>query len=282
MSRFIPLVRDEKQWRDSFEIEPSRMFLGGPVRGTLATYQSRGWCRLEVFCALCPKRFRDGSWRPGPIGLRFYYHTASVDDSGSSMGPPLEASSLLDPLEEGIEYTCCWRARKDNVEGHICDRPKIKRIVGEVACQYIDYCRSGSTSWDTTLDMLDLPDWIHDAARDAHVTAAAAKTERWHQRCRPCINRSALIGARDRQEEGGDDEALDVEDQKGGGQPAYSHWGAGASPTVVTEEDNGLESECGGEQGVVFDFTALVSGSWWPFSSTADRPAAVVVSEGEI
>ena len=198
ISRFVPLVRDEKQWRDSFGTEPSRMYPGGPVRGALATYRSRGWCRLEVFCALCPKRFKDGSWRPGPIGLRHYYHTAPPDVGGSSMGPALEAASLLDPLAHGIEYTCCWRARKNNEAEHICDRPKIKKIVGEVACQYIDYCCSGSTAWDTTLNMRDLPEWIYDAARAAQEAAAATKAASWHQRlrssCMAITTGSAKVG----------------------------------------------------------------------------------------
>ena len=73
ISRFIPLVRNADTWRLEYGSEPSTMYDGKQVRGTLTTYQSRGWCRLEIFSALCPKRFRDGSWRPGPLGLRYIY-----------------------------------------------------------------------------------------------------------------------------------------------------------------------------------------------------------------
>jgi len=123
ISRFVPLVRDEKQWRDSFGTEPSRMYPGGPVRGALATYRSRGWCRLEVFCALCPKRFKDGSWRPGPIGLRHYYHTAlpDVGGAGDAVGSGFDSGFGADGLDSAglemgggtwaAEMTSAWKQR---------------------------------------------------------------------------------------------------------------------------------------------------------------------------
>ncbi len=166
ISRFIPLVRDADTWREEYQEEPSKTFDGAP-RGTLETYQSRGWCRLEVFSALCPKRYRDGSWRPGPVGLRyFYHHTPSISD-GKAMGPILDAHSLLHPLAEDIEYTCCAKAREAGIEEHECDRPKIKKIIGDIAATYIAYAASGSTEWDMTLDMSKLPGWIYEEAQSA-------------------------------------------------------------------------------------------------------------------
>ena len=158
-------MRNADRWRDEYNEEPSKMWPGGPIRGTLDTYKSRGWCRLEVFSALCPKRFRDGSWRPGPLGLRYYYHHSPLKTDGSAMGPPLWASSLLNPLEEGIVYTCCAKAKESGNDDHICDRPKISKIIGDIAATYVAYAASGSTEWDMTLDMDNLPEWIYEAAK---------------------------------------------------------------------------------------------------------------------
>ena len=65
ITRFIPLVRDADAWRKLYgeELEyPS---------GTLKTYCSRGWCRLELLAALAPKQFHNSTWRQGSINLRF-------------------------------------------------------------------------------------------------------------------------------------------------------------------------------------------------------------------
>lgn len=192
ISRFIPLVRDPDCWRLTHGCEPSRMAgPSTPVRGSLETYQSRGWCRLEVFCALCPKRFRDGSWRPGPVGLRYYYHHSPHKlDGSSSLGPPLEASSLLDPLADDVEYTCCFKARQQGkLEDHCCDRPKIAKIVDAIACQYIAYSLSGSSSWDMTLDIRsELPDWIHKRAAVAAEVGARSIDKSKGVWCLPCIS----------------------------------------------------------------------------------------------
>ena len=92
-SRFLPLVRDAAEWRRLYGQGGGGQTDGdqggdgdgdgvgkykydgfdGPPLGTLETYRSRGWCRLELVAALCPKQFRSGAWRPGPISLRYRY-----------------------------------------------------------------------------------------------------------------------------------------------------------------------------------------------------------------
>ena len=87
----------------------------------------------------------------------------------------------MNPLAEDIEYTCCAKAREaGNFEEHICDRPKIRKIIGEIAATYMLYAESGSTAWDLTLDMTNLPAWIHEAAENAAIEEIAA------QPCFPC------------------------------------------------------------------------------------------------
>ena len=67
-SRFIPLVRDGDVWRTIYEGDLNPML----PQGTLAAYLKRGWCRLELVAALCPKRLgASRAWRPGPLNLRF-------------------------------------------------------------------------------------------------------------------------------------------------------------------------------------------------------------------
>ena len=62
---FIPLVRDADAWE--------RLY--GEVleftSGTLKTYCTRGWCRLELLAALAPKRYPTGVWRQGSVNMRF-------------------------------------------------------------------------------------------------------------------------------------------------------------------------------------------------------------------
>ena len=53
-SRFIPLVRDERDWQRLYD-----EVLAFPS-GTLATYCTRGWCRLELLAALAPKKYPTG------------------------------------------------------------------------------------------------------------------------------------------------------------------------------------------------------------------------------
>ena len=54
ITRFIPLVRDEREWQRLYD-----ELLTFPS-GTLATYCTRGWCRLELLAALAPKKYPTG------------------------------------------------------------------------------------------------------------------------------------------------------------------------------------------------------------------------------
>ena len=48
---------------------------------------SRGWCRLEIIAALCPKRFKSsGLFRPGPLNIKFRFHH---DPESAGAGPRL-------------------------------------------------------------------------------------------------------------------------------------------------------------------------------------------------
>ena len=75
ITRFIPLVRDAEMWQrlHGEELEfPS---------GTLKTYCTRGWCRLELLAALAPKAYPGRArslWRQGSVNLRFRSGAARV------------------------------------------------------------------------------------------------------------------------------------------------------------------------------------------------------------
>ena len=84
-SRILPLVRDHARWAQLHQTPCSEM-PGGRPRGDIATYWSRGWCRLEILCALCPKKFSDRSWRPGPVALRMIWHHDPTNTSTKSIG----------------------------------------------------------------------------------------------------------------------------------------------------------------------------------------------------
>ena len=62
-TRFIPLIRDADAWLALYQEDISNPEC--PTAGTLQTFISRGWCRLEIAAGLAPKRFASGSWRPG-------------------------------------------------------------------------------------------------------------------------------------------------------------------------------------------------------------------------
>jgi hypothetical protein len=74
--RFIPLVRDEAAWRDTYRDEAEAE--STLPTGTLQVYTKRGWCRLEILAALAPKKFWRGDWRPGPRNIRFRYHVSCI------------------------------------------------------------------------------------------------------------------------------------------------------------------------------------------------------------
>jgi hypothetical protein len=138
--------------------------VGGMVRGDINTYWSRGWCRLEILCALCPKKFSDNSWRPGPVALRMIFHEDPFNTKGQNQyGPALKANDLLDPLQPELVYTCCF---KSNGKAHDCDRHHVWHVRRVVAKRYIEYVKSGATAWNITLDLSRLPQWIHQAAAE--------------------------------------------------------------------------------------------------------------------
>ena len=88
-----PQVRDPKAWVQMYGLSESDNL----PSGTLDVYLSRGWCRLEIVAALCPKRFEgSGSWRPGPINMRYRYHH---DPAHAGVGRRITAADLLDPRE---------------------------------------------------------------------------------------------------------------------------------------------------------------------------------------
>ena len=113
-------------------------------RGTLLTYLSRGWCRLELLAACCPKRFYSSrKYRPGPLGLRFRYHT---DPDASGVGPPITGDHLLNPLDAAFF----------NPE----DKKEIAPVLLRIAVEYAVYSESGATAWDSTLDVQSRPPWL--------------------------------------------------------------------------------------------------------------------------
>ena len=110
-TRFLALVRDEEEWSELYGGESiaqpkacTAAVTGGSNRGgknhqrpgTLETYLSRGWCRLELVAALAPKKFPSGAWRPGPRNLSMRYHT---DPDAPGEGPRITAEFLLNPTE---------------------------------------------------------------------------------------------------------------------------------------------------------------------------------------
>ena len=114
--------------------------------GDLDAYASRGWCRLEVIAALCPKRTLSGQWRPGPIGIRYRFHH---DPSDPGIGPLLKTTGLFDPAS-GL-FT------------NDSDRDAIGPLVTRIARRYMEYVASGSTVWAETYDMNERPEWLTKA-----------------------------------------------------------------------------------------------------------------------
>jgi hypothetical protein len=157
-SRFIPLVRDGDAWKLIHEGDLANTL---PI-GTLEAYLKRGWCRLELVAALCPKRLgASREWRPGPLNLRFRYHQAP-DDAG--VGRLLTASDLLDP-RLGDFY------RPE-------DKEAIVPVLERIALEYQEYEESGSQVWDTLIDVSARPQWLKDLA----VAAVGSRSSRTSRR----------------------------------------------------------------------------------------------------
>lgn len=137
-SRVVPLVRLATSWKQLYSEECP--LVGNLPRGDESTYWTRGWCRLEILAALCPKKFSDGTWRPGPVGSRVCYHH-NPTSATSSDGALLDVSCLLDPLSDDITYTCCWKAGGRD-KPHDCDRVRVKPVLVAIALQYVESVES--------------------------------------------------------------------------------------------------------------------------------------------
>ena len=162
-TRFIPLVRDAATWSRLYPQDENQNL---PV-GTIESYIKRGWCRLEVVCALCPKRLGSSkTWKPGPLNLRFRYHQ---EPSDAGVGRLLTAADLLDPREG--QYR-----RPDDVLA-------IQPILERVALEYQEYEDSGSQVWDTLIDVSARPKWLKDLAEQT----------RARRQSFPSLSRSLLL-----------------------------------------------------------------------------------------
>ena len=141
-SRFLPLVRNEQEWLSRYgKVDDCTL-----PQGTLETYLQRGWCRLEIIAALCPKRFKSsGKFRPGPLNLRFRYHQ---DPDSAGIGPAITVADLLDPRE--ADFT------------NPADVAVVEPVLYAIAKEYEAYEQSGSRVWDATIDVLKRPAWFHE------------------------------------------------------------------------------------------------------------------------
>ena len=162
-TRFIPLVRDAATWSRLYPQDENQNL---PV-GTIESYIKRGWCRLEVVCALCPKRLGSSkTWKPGPLNLRFRYHQ---EPSDAGVGRLLTAADLLDPREGQYH-------RPD-------DLLAIQPVLERVALEYQEYEDSGSQVWDTLIDVSARPKWLKDLAEQT----------RARRQSFPSLSRSLLL-----------------------------------------------------------------------------------------
>ena len=145
-TRILPLVRDARNWERLYNT-PASAYPDGQVRGDVNTYYERGWCRLELLCALCPKKFSNGSWRPGPLALRVIFHEDPENMESPTLGPRLTSDKhLMDPLDPKLVYTCCAKAENDGtLDSHDCDRHHVYYVRQEVAKRYLEYKNSGAS-----------------------------------------------------------------------------------------------------------------------------------------
>ena len=159
-TRFVPLVRDAAAWTTLHAEEEAELDRGNPgcsscstlPAGVLDAYAGRGWCRVEVMAALCPKRTLTGRWRRGPINVRYRFHH---DANDPGIGPLLAHSPLFNPMEGGFTSET--------------DRPIVVEITKRIASRYNEYVDSGSKAWDETLIMTSLPSWLTEAGRKGAV-----------------------------------------------------------------------------------------------------------------
>ena len=114
-----------------------------------AAYASRGWCRVEVLAALCPKRTLTGRWRGGPLNVRYRFHH---DPQDPGVGPLVKEIGVFDPMV--ALFTS---------EG---DREPVVELTKMIAKRYVEYVASRSTVWHETMDMRDLPAWLIGAGTE--------------------------------------------------------------------------------------------------------------------
>ena len=101
--------------------------------GTLQTYCTRGWCRLEMLAALAPKRYPTSVWRQGSVNLRFRFHHQPGD---AGAGPLLCAEHILNPMTGRFTVT-------EDLEA-------VAPLVVALANRYMEYEMDGATAWDRT------------------------------------------------------------------------------------------------------------------------------------
>jgi len=156
-TRFMPLVRNEAVWRQLHSATEAELDAAAGKEGetcctlpagNLEAYAGRGWCRVEVLAALCPKKTLTGKWRSGPINIRYRFHH---DASNPGIGPMLKETPLFNPMEGGFTSET--------------DRPIVVDITKRIAQRYKAYVSSGSHAWGETLDMSTLPTWLMDAGQ---------------------------------------------------------------------------------------------------------------------
>ena len=100
-----------------------------------------------------------GSWRPGPLNLRFRFHH---DPTSAGCGPEIDQELLWDPRMGELKNEA--------------DRPIVCHIVDYLAEIYQQYILSGSTAWDLTMDVRHAPQWLKDImimneSRPSHKTS---------------------------------------------------------------------------------------------------------------
>ena len=168
-TRFMPLVRDAASWKllhstAEADIDASAAVDGATCctlpAGNLEAYASRGWCRVEVLAALCPKKTITGKWRNGPINIRYRFHH---DASKAGVGPMLKETPLFNPMEGGFTSET--------------DRPIVVDITKRIAQRYKAYVSSGSQVWRETLDTSKLPSWLLDAGEKGAIAKITGSTD---------------------------------------------------------------------------------------------------------
>ena len=166
-SRFLPLVRDEAEWHAKEDDAQAAESNDAIFPGTLQRYLRRGWCRVELLAAMCPrysagKGVNSDSWRPGPLNLRFRFHHNPAD---SGIGPVIDKDMLWDPSKGELKNEA--------------DRPIVVHIVRYLAKICDDYVNSSSTAWDLTMDVQNRPQWLKDVEKQRKIEMVGIHAKAW-------------------------------------------------------------------------------------------------------